>query len=72
MLTIYKGIEDRHNKYATIITSQLPVSAWHQYIGDYTIADAIFDRIILQAHRIKLQGESMKKNIPKIKTNKYL
>ncbi|MCP9745770.1 ATP-binding protein, partial [Lacihabitans sp. CS3-21] len=50
-------------KYATIITSQLPVSAWHQYINDNTIADAILDRIIHQAHRIDLKGESLRKNI---------
>jgi DNA replication protein DnaC len=60
-LALLQIIEDRHNKYATIITSQLPVSAWYQYIGDDTIADAILDRIIHQAHRIELQGESMRK-----------
>lgn len=62
-LALLQIIEDRHNKYATIITSQLPVSAWHQYISDDTIADAILDRIIHQAHRIELKGESMRKNI---------
>lgn len=61
-LALLQIIEDRHNKYATIITSQLPVSAWHQYINDDTIADAILDRIIHQAHRIELQGESMRKS----------
>lgn len=61
-LALLQIIEDRHNKYATIITSQLPVSAWYDYIDDQTIADAILDRIIHQAHRIELQGESMKKN----------
>ena len=62
-LALLQIIEDRHNKYATIITSQLPVSAWHQYINDNTIADAILDRIIHQAHRIDLKGESLRKNI---------
>jgi DNA replication protein DnaC len=62
-LALLQIIEDRHNKYATIITSQLPISAWHQYIDDDTIADAILDRIIHQAHRIELQGESMRKSI---------
>jgi DNA replication protein DnaC len=62
-LALLQIIEDRHNKYATIITSQLPVSAWHQYISDDTIADAILDRIIHQAHRVELKGESMRKNI---------
>lgn len=60
-LALLQIIEDRHNKYATIITSQLPVTAWYQYIGDYTIADAILDRIIHQAHRIDLKGESLRK-----------
>jgi DNA replication protein DnaC len=61
-LALLQIIEDRHNKYATIITSQLPVSMWHQYINENTIADAILDRIIHQAHRIDLKGESMRKN----------
>jgi len=60
-LALLQIIEDRHNKYATIITSQLPVAAWHQYINESTIADAILDRIIHQAHRIDLMGESLRK-----------
>lgn len=60
-LALLQIIEDRHNKYATIITSQLPVTTWHQYIDDNTIADAILDRIIHQAIRITLEGESMRK-----------
>jgi DNA replication protein DnaC len=60
-LALLQIIEDRHNKYATIITSQLPVATWHQYIDDNTIADAILDRIIHQAIRINLEGESMRK-----------
>lgn len=62
-LALLQIVEDRHNKYATIITSQLPVSVWHQYINENTIADAILDRIIHQAHRIDLKGESLRKNI---------
>lgn len=54
-------IEDRHCKYSTIITSQLPVLQWHEIIGENTIADAILDRIAHQAHRIDLSGESMRK-----------
>jgi len=54
-------IEDRHGRQSTLITSQLPVSAWHQYINENTIADAILDRIIHQAHRIDLTGESLRK-----------
>jgi DNA replication protein DnaC len=60
-LALLQIIEDRHSRYSTIITSQLPVSAWHQYINENTVADAILDRIIHQAHRIELKGESMRK-----------
>ena len=56
-------IEDRHGKSATIITSQLPVSAWHDLIGEQTIADAILDRLIHSAHRIELTGESLRKKM---------
>lgn len=55
-------IEDRHIGKSTIITSQIPVSKWHDIIGDQTIADAILDRIVHQAHRIELKGESLRKN----------
>ena len=54
-------IEDRHGKKSTIITSQLPVSAWYEIIGDQTIADAILDRIVHDAHRIELKGESLRR-----------
>lgn len=61
-LALLQIIEDRHNKYATIITSQLPVASWYEYIDDATIADAILDRIIHQSTRIELKGESLRKN----------
>ncbi len=54
-------IEDRHGKGALIITSQLPVSKWHEVIGEQTIADAILDRIIHSAHRLELKGDSLRK-----------
>jgi DNA replication protein DnaC len=54
-------IEDRHKKASMIITSQLPVNCWHEAIGEKTIADAILDRIVHDAHRIELKGESMRK-----------
>ncbi|MEJ5996567.1 IS21-like element helper ATPase IstB [Pedobacter sp. Du54] len=54
-------IEDRHGKSSMIITSQLPVGKWHELIGEKTIADAILDRIVHDAHRMELQGESMRK-----------
>lgn len=54
-------IEDRHGKTSLIITSQLPVSKWFEVIGEKTIADAILDRIVHDAHRIELKGDSMRK-----------
>ncbi len=54
-------IDDRFNIKSTIICSQLPVKAWHELIGEPTVADAILDRIIHNAHRIELKGESMRK-----------
>ena len=54
-------IEDRHGKTSLIITSQLPVSKWHEVIGEKTIADAILDRIVHDAHRLELTGESLRK-----------
>jgi len=54
-------IEDRHGKRSSIITSQLPVKKWHDTIGEKTVADAILDRIVHDAHRIELAGESLRK-----------
>ena len=54
-------IEDRAGLRATIITSQLPVAMWHQAIADPTIADAALDRILDNAERIELSGESMRR-----------
>lgn len=61
-------IEDRHGKSSTIITSQLPVGKWHEVIGEQTIADAIMDRIIHDAHRLELQEESLRKRMKKEST----
>lgn len=59
-------IEDRHGKKSTIITSQIPVRDWYDIIGEKTIADAILDRIVHQAVRVELAGESLrKKNLKK-------
>lgn len=60
-LALMEIIEDRNAKGSVIITSQLPVSQWYEVIGEKTIADAIMDRIVHQAHRIELNGESMRK-----------
>jgi DNA replication protein DnaC len=55
-------IEDRHGLRSTIVTSQLPVKAWHDYLGEPTVADALLDRLLNNAHRLELRGESMRKN----------
>jgi len=55
-------MDDRHGSGSTMILSQLPTDKWHQSIGDNTLADAILDRVMHNAHRIKLKGESMRKN----------
>lgn len=63
--TLLQIMEYRHGRAATIITSQLPMSKWYDrpepYLGEPTFADAIIDRLIHQAHRIDLKGESMRK-----------
>jgi DNA replication protein DnaC len=64
-------IEDRHGKTSLIITSQLPVSKWHEVIGEKTIADAILDRIVHDAHRVELRGESMRKKRKMEPENSY-
>jgi len=54
-------IEDRHGKRSTIITAQLPVKQWYDVIGEQTVADAIMDRIVHNAQRIELKGESLRR-----------
>jgi DNA replication protein DnaC len=54
-------LDDRVGTRSTIITSQLPIEHWHDYIGDPTLADAILDRLLHSAHKIHLEGESMRK-----------
>ncbi|MBC8167886.1 MAG: ATP-binding protein [Bryobacteraceae bacterium] len=53
--------DGRYQNRATLLTSQMPVEAWHKQIGDPTIADSILDRLVHNAHRIKLSGESLRK-----------
>lgn len=55
-------IEDRYERASIIVTSQIPVSSWHETIGEGTIADAILDRLVYSSHRIELKGESLRKN----------
>ena len=64
-LALLQILEDRYAKRAVIITSQLPVSKWYEYINEPTLADAIMDRMTAHVHRIELKGEyrRKKKNI---------
>ena len=56
-------MEDRHGNKSTLITSQLPITQWHNAIGDATLADAILDRLLHNAYKLKLKGESMRKTM---------
>jgi DNA replication protein DnaC len=59
-------VEERYGRGSTMITSQLPVKAWHDVIGEPTFADAILDRIVHNAYRLELEGQSMRKTITKM------
>ena len=59
-------LEDRHGRRSTIATSQLPIEEWHGVIGDATLADAILDRLVHNAYKINLRGESMRKRQAKL------
>jgi len=66
-------LEDRHGLKSTLVTSQLPIDHWHEQIGDPPLADAILDRLVHSAHKIKLKGESMRKknaNLTQIATTR--
>ena len=54
-------LEDRYQIRSTLVTSQLPVDKWHEYLSDPTLADAIMDRLVHNAHRMALEGDSMRK-----------
>ena len=58
--TLLEIVEDRHERRAMLITSQLPVEHWHEAIGDPTLADAILDRLVHNAYTIAWHGESMR------------
>lgn len=55
-------VEDRYNRGSIVITSQLPIDRWHHIIGDPTMADAILDRVVHNAHKITLTGDSLRKS----------
>jgi len=65
-------MDDRHGASSTIIISQLPTEEWYRAIGDNTLADAILDRLMHNAHRIKLKGESMRKQLPELTEREHL
>jgi len=60
-LALLQIMEDRYGKKSVIITSQLPIANWYEYIGESTIADAIMDRLAVNAHRFDLKGPSLRK-----------
>jgi DNA replication protein DnaC len=55
-------LDDRYDRRSTLITSQLPLDQWHGFLGDRTVADAILDRLVHNAYRLTLKGESMRKH----------
>ncbi|MEC5215034.1 DNA replication protein DnaC [Polaromonas sp. CG_9.5] len=61
-------IDDRASQRATVITSQLPIEHWHEWIGDQTVADAMLDRLMQSHHRFTLTGESLRKKSPPVQT----
>ena len=65
-------MDERHGLSSTIIISQLPTEEWYRAIGDNTLADAILDRLMHNAHRIKLKGESMRKQQPELTEREQL
>ena len=54
-------LEDRYKCQSTLVTSQLPVESWHEAVGDPTLADAVLDRLVHNAYRIPMKGESIRK-----------
>jgi DNA replication protein DnaC len=60
-------LDDRHGRSSTIVTSQVPVDTWHDLIGDPTLGDAILDRLVHNAHRLQLTGESMRKQNARVR-----
>ncbi len=69
-LALLQILEDRYNKKSVVIGSQLPVNKWHEYIAEPTLADAIMDRLMANAHRFDLKGESLRKKSTKNSSEK--
>lgn len=66
---LFEILDDRYDRRSTLIAAQLPIKHWHQIIGDATLADAILDRLIHNAHKINLKGESMRKKMKRLDYN---
>ena len=69
-LALLQILEDRYNKKSVVIASQLPINKWHEYIAEPTLADAIMDRLMANAHRFELKGESLRKKSVKNSSEK--
>lgn len=69
-LALLQILEDRYNKKSVLIASQLPINKWHEYIAEPTLADAIMDRLMANAHRLELKGESLRKKSAKNSSEK--
>ena len=64
--------DDRHGSASTVMVSQLPVDQWYVTVGDNTLADALLDRLIHNAHRLALKGESMRKKRVQLTEREHL
>ena len=69
-LDMLEVLEDRYGRGSTIVTAQVPVDQWHETISDPTLADAILDRLIHNAYKINLKGESMRKKLASLTGDK--
>ena len=65
-------MDDRHRESSTVMISQLPTDQWYAAIGDNTLADAILDRLMHNAHRLPLKGESMRKTLGQLTEREHL
>jgi DNA replication protein DnaC len=65
-------MDDRHGQTSTLVISQLPTDQWYTSIGDNTLADAILDRLMHNAHRLPLKGESMRKILGQLTEDEHL
>ncbi|RAV97577.1 IS21-like element helper ATPase IstB [Pseudochryseolinea flava] len=70
-LALLQILEDRYNKKSVVMASQLPINKWHEYIAEPTLADAIMDRLMANAHRFELKGESLRKKSLKNSSEKH-